>query len=884
MTFGKRLFSWLRATLRRSRMESNMDAELRFHIEACANDLIAQGVRREEAERQARFAFGGIEHTKEKCREAIGVEVLTAFFRDLRFGSRILGKNPGFSLVILGSLALGIAANTTVFSIVDGLFLRPWPVRAPERIVNVGTGRTKEPGFGASSYSDYLDIAQAAAFSDAVAYGLRGGYISGQSQGADVDVEVVSSNYFAALGVTPLMGRAFAPQPERRAEEGHSVIVSYRLWQGYFHGDPGLPGKSTLLDGQQFTVIGIAPRDFCGLRRGWSPGIWVTTDGWITMVPGEASLYTERDYRWLQIAARLRPGASIGEARAQLQTVTSRLALDSAATNRDIVFAVRLPSDQAGKEANLAIYLMAMVALVLLISCANVTSLLLTQTERRKREMAMRKALGAGRSRLICQLLSEGLLLSLTAGTGGVLLASLLMQVVPAILPWVAVTNLRLDSRVLMFTACISILMTLVFGIAPAVRAAQSSLTAVIKGDDSVSAHMRRRLPLRTWIAGGEITLSVVLLASSALLLRSLIYSQQIQPGFDTRKSVLMLSVAPPMLYGYSEGQAASLFTTLTERLESMPGVVRASYARRPPLTAMETGETRTVSIPGVSGLPEAERWKIRYNIVAPKFFATVGTRIQRGREFAPLDTPSQAPVVIVNEALARKFWPGQDPVGRSIQVGKRSCRIVGVVETGKYVSLHEPEQPYLFLPFTQVFSFESVMFIETAGDPAAFAPAILKATTAVDQHLPIVGAVTMRAYMRELLDEQRSIATLLGALSILGMLLATAGLYASVAYMVDRRTHEIGVRMAMGARQSDVLRLVLGQTMGLGAGGAIVGIAGAFAASHLISGFIHGIAPGDPLSYAGSALIVSAVALLASYLPARRATRVDPTIALRHE
>jgi len=884
MTLGQRLVSWFRLMLGRCRMESNMDAELRFHVEACENDLIARGVRREEAERQARLAFGGIERTKEQCRDAIGVEVLSAFFRDVRFGARILGKSPGFSVVILGSLALGIAANTTVFSIVDGLFLRPWPVKAPERIVNVGTSRTKEPSFGTSSYSDYRDIAQAAAFSDAVAYGLRGGYISGQGQGTDVDIEVVSSNYFAALGVTPLMGRAFAQQPERRADEGHSVIVSYQLWQGYFHGDPGLPGKTTLLDGKQFTVIGIGPRDFCGLRRGWSPGVWVTTDGWITMVPGEDSLYTERDYRWLHIAARLRAGLSIGEARAQLQTLASRLALDSAASNRDIVFAIRRPSDQAGKEANLAIYLMAMVALVLLISCANVASLLLTQTERRKHEIAMRKALGAGRPRLICQLLTEGLLLSFTAAVAGVLLASLLMQVVPSIIPTVAVINLRLDGRVLLFTACTSILMALCFGIAPAVRAAQSSLTSVIKGDDSVPGHVTRRLPLRTWIAGGEIALSVVLLASSVLLLRSLLYSQQIQPGFDTRKGVLMLSVAPPMLYGYSESQAASFFPTLTERLESMPGVVRASYARRPPLTAMETGETRSVSIPGVTGPPEAEHLKIRYNIVAPKFFATIGTRIQRGREFEPLDTPSQVPVVIVNEALARKLWPGQDPVGRSIQVGKKSCRIVGVVETGKYVSLHEPEQPYLFLPFTQVFSFESVMLIETAGDPAAFAPAILKATTAVDQHLPIVGAVTMRAYMRELLGEQRSIATLLGALSILGMLLATAGLYASVAYTVDRRTHEIGVRMAMGARQSDVLKLVLGQTMGLGTGGAIVGIAGAFAATRLISGLIHGIAPGDPLSYAISALMVSAVALLASYIPARRAMRVDPTIALRHE
>jgi len=810
---------------------------------------------------------------------------MVTLLQDLKYGLRMLAKNPGFTAVAVLSLALGIGANSTVFSIVDNLFLRPWPVKDPERLVVISTDWPKEPDFRMSSYPDYLDIRhEVSAFSDAVAYGDRGGFVSGEGQGQEVSVEVVSQNYFAALGVKALLGRTFSPQPDQAAAEGRGVVVSYALWQKYFGGNPSLPGKATLLDGKEFAVIGIAPQDFCGLHHGWAPDIWVTTEGWATMVPGEERTYAYRGSRWFDVAGRLRPNAQLSEARAQLQTLAKRLALASPATNQDVKFLAHPASEVAHEGMGVGIYLMVMVGLVLLISCANVANLLLAQTERRHREIAMRRALGAGRRRLVGQLLTEGLLLSVAGGVLGVLLASWLMSLVPALVPPLSEMNLRLDGRVLLFTTAISLLTALIFGLAPALRAAKCDLAAALKGEDPRWGQGAGRLPLRSLLVCGEIALSVVLLAGSALLLRSFLYSQRINTGFDPKKNVLMLSVAPPELYGYTEAQAAAIYPALAAHVESVPGVIRASYARRPPLTNSEGGETQAVVIPGVQPPPGTDHFKILYNTVAPKFFATVGARLEKGREFNEFDRPSTAPVVIINDAMARRFWPGQDPVGRSLQIDKKDYQIVGVVEAGRYVDLHETVQPYLFLPFTQVGSFECWLLVETAADPRALVSTILKETAAVDKHLPIVNAVTFREYMQEVLSEERAMAGLLASLSILGMFLAAVGLYAAVAYLVNRRTHELGVRMALGARRGDVLRLVLAQGLRLSGVGAAVGLAGAFAASRLMSRFIYGVTLTDPLSYVASILVAISVALAACYFPARRATKVDPMVALRYE
>ena len=740
--------------------------------------------------------------------------------------------------------------------------------------------------FPSTSYPDYLDIRnQVAAFSDMVAYGDRGCFLSreGQGQGLEANVEVVSQNYFAALGVKPLLGRGFSPQASQAAAEGRSVVVSYNLWQKYFGGDPSLPGKTTLLDGKEFTVIGVTPQKFSGLRRSF-PDIWLTKEGWETMVPGEERYDASRENRWFDVAGHLRRGARINEARAQLQTLAKRLALAYPSSNQGVNFTARPASEVAHEGMDVGLYLMAMVGLVLLISCANVANLLLAQTERRQREIAMRRALGAAPRRLVRQLLVEGLPLALASGALGCLLSAWLIKIVPALVPGLSESYLVLDGRVLLFTAAISLLAALVFGLVPGFWASRSDLVNIIKGDDPRFGRAVGRVPLRSLLVSGEIALSVVLLVGSALFLRSLWYSQGINPGFDPKKNVVMLSVAPPELYGYSSVQAAAIYPALAARVESVPGIIRASYARRPPLIDEEEGETQAVVIPGVQPPPGSDHFKIRYNIVGPEFFATVGARLKEGREFNDFDRPSTAPVVIINDAIARRFWPGQSAVGKALQINKKELQVVGVVEAGRYSHLHETVQPYLFLPFTQVFSGECTLLVETAGDPRGMIPAILKATTVVAKNLPIVNAMTIRESMQEAMAEERAMLELLGGLSILGMILAAVGLYAAVAYLVSRRTHELGIRMALGARRGDVLRLVFAQGLRLSGAGAAVGLAGAFAASRLMSRFIYGISATDPLSYVASILVAVGVALLACYFPARRATRVDPLLALRYE
>ncbi|MGC9994586.1 MAG: ABC transporter permease [Terriglobia bacterium] len=804
---------------------------------------------------------------------------------DLRYGLRMLAKNPGFAAVSVLSLALGIGANTTIFSIVDKELLNPWPVKDPGRLAMI-TMDAPKLDFNSASYPDYLDIRnQVAAFSDVVAYGDRGCFLSveGRGQGLEAIVEVVSQNYFDALGVRPILGRAFSLQASQAAAEGHSVVVSYNLWQKYFGGDPSLPGRTTLLDDKQFTVIGIAPQGFSGLRRA-SLDIWVTKEGWETMLPGEARSDAARDDRWFDVAGHLRRGTKIEEARAQLLTLAKRLASAYPSSNQGVNFITRPALELTPETAGAGLYFMIMVGLVLLISCANVANLLLAQTERRQREIAMRRAMGAGQRRLALQLLTEGLPLAVAGGALGTLLAAWLMKILPALVPGLSDTVLTLDGRVLLFTTAISLLSALVFGLVPSFWVSRSGLAPALKGDDPRLGRAMGRVPLRSLLVSGEIALSVVLLVASALLLRSLRYSQRINPGFDTNKNVVMLSVAPPQFYAYSDAQARAIYPELASRVGSLPGVIHASYARRPPLIDEEEGETLPVVIPGVQSPPGTEHFKIRYNIVGPKFFATVGARLKEGREFSDFDRPSTAPVVIINDAMARRFWPRQDPVGKALQIEKKNFQVVGVVEAGRYNRLHEVTQPYAFLPFTQAFSLECTLFVETAGDPREMLPAILKATTAVAKNLPIVNAVTFRESMREELAGERSVAELLGSLSILGMVLAAVGLYAAVAYLVNRRTRELGIRMALGARRGDVLKLVLWQGLRLSGAGAAVGLAGALAASRLMSGFIYGVAATDPLSYVASILAAMGVALAACYFPARRATKVDPLVALRYE
>ena len=810
---------------------------------------------------------------------------MSTFLQDLRYGLRMLAKNPGFTAVAVLSLALGLGANSTVFSIVDNLFIRPWPVKEPADLVTVSASVPKETQFEFFfSYPNYLDMRNALpAFSGVLAHGERGGYISGSGQGEETTVSVVSENYFAVLGVKPAVGRTFSPDASQSAAESRAVVISYGLWQRRYGGDPSLPGKPVLVDGKDFMVIGVAPREFQGLSK-WEPiDLWVTPGGWVTMT-GAVDDFQSRKDRWFEVMGRLQADASLEQARTQLQVLADRLDRAFPDSNHGVSFHAVRAVERMREGLGSGLLLMAMVGMVLLISCVNVANLLLAQTERQQREIAMRVAMGASRWHLVRLLLAESLVLALAGESVALLLASWLIRIVPALAPISPIqlgTDLQLDSRVLLFTTVLTLVTALIFGLAPGLRAGKLAVYSVLKGETAQGSRSSLDFPLRSVLVAGEVGLSVVLLVGSGLLLRTLMFSQRINPGFDTHKNVLMLSVAPPEMYGYDEKQTSAFVQSLLDQIQAVPGVIRASYARRPPLADYEFGETKKVGIPGVI---TEEDLSIRYNTVSPAFFPTIGTRFLKGRDFNQLDAPTALPVVIINETMARQFWPGDEPVGRSIQIDGKDRQIVGVVESGKYVSLRQAPEPYLFLPSTQVFTSERLLFVETANDTRALVQSIVKQAQTVDKRLPIVSAKTMSEYMRSALSQERSMASLLGGLSLLGVFLAAVGLYGVVAYLVSRRTHEIGIRIALGARPSHVLGMIVGQGIRLAVPGAAAGAVAGYVVAHLMSNFLFGVQLADPLTYVGSIIIAVAVALAASYAPARRATKVDPMVALRYE
>ena len=880
---------WVSRLLHRRKQDAQLDSELRFHVEQQAAENVAAGMNADEARRRALAQFGGLEYVKEETRGARGVHFLETLVQDIRFALRMLRKSPGFTAVVVLTLALGIGANTAIFSIVDAMFLRLWPVRDAAQLVIISTIPRPETGFDLSSYPDYLDIRnEAASLSGVAAYGGRGGFLSVKGRGQGVNIDVVSENYFSLLGVRPALGRFFFVQPEDPAANRQAVVLSYALWQQRYGADTSLPGNSIVVNGKDLTVLGVAPKEFLGLEKGSPTDLWVTPGGWVTMIPGAADEFTSRRDRWLELVARLKPNARVNQARVELETLAARLSSSYPVADKDIRLRVVPASEKERAGLASGLFLMAMVGLVLLIACANVANLLIARTERRQKEIALRQALGAGRKRLLRQLLTESLLLAALGGALGLFLAWWLLgvlRVVPQLSPIQLAGNLGLDYRAFLFTLALSVLTAVLFGLAPGLVSSRADLVPLLKSEEPrLTSLLPGRLSLRDALVAGEVGLSVVLLVGSGLLLRSLFFSEHINPGFDPNRNVLMLTMAPPVLYGYSEPQQAQFDLALVRAVEALPGVVGASYARRPPLIDSEEGETVAVALPSVPLSVKTQWPRVRYNMVSADFFRTIGAHILRGRGFDRFDTADSQRVVVINQMLARELWPNEEAVGQRLRVDAKNCEVAGVVENGKYAELHEAVQPYIFFPFSQMFSDETVFFVQTAGDPRSMVPSILGAARSVGGKLPVIDATTFADYASEWLGEERASVALLGGLSVLGMFLASVGLYAVVAYLVSRRTHEIGIRMALGARPADVLRLALGQGVRLAGCGVAIGLVAALAVSHLMVHRLYGIKPTDAPTYVAGAALAIIVAVAACWIPARRAMKIEPMEALRHE
>jgi predicted permease len=893
MTFWSRLRSWRRSMLDRSRLENDMDAELRFHMEAFAEDLVRSGMARQEAMRRARLEFGGIERTKEECRDARGANLLESLSQDLGYGLRMLRKNPASTAAVVLALALGIGLNTTVFSFVNALLLRPpTGVEAPDKLLQLWLHHRETSGIEGYLPLDYPDYVyyrdHNQSFTGMLAFdGDPEPVIWNRSgEGQVVLGQLASGNFFSLLGVHASLGRSFLPEDDQPRNPQPVVVLGHSFWQHRLGSDPQVVGKSLLLNGTSFTVIGVAPVGFAGLLVAIEPDFWapVTAAEKILHDPGRL---TNRNGYWLFAVGRLKPGVDSRRAGSEADLLAVLIEQEHPDTNKNLganLFpATLVPGPYRGYVSAFTGLLMAVFGLVLVMACVNAATLLLARATGRAREMAIRSALGAGRGRLIRQMLVESTLLSGLAGCLGLLLAywtsPLLLALKPASLP--ITLRVPLDWRVLLFTSLVSLSTGIVFGLTPALRSAKVQVAPILKDEvQSASYHKSR---LRSFLMIGEIAACMVLLVGAALCVRSLLNANSIDPGFDT-KHVAAATLDPGSL-GYPEAKVRGFYEQLSRQISALPGVSSASFVNHLPLgSAREQGAAieGTHSVAGQNGV------SIDVLRVAPGYFETMGIPLLRGRDFLPRESqaPSEASggVAIINDAMARKLWSSQDPVGRRISLGEDTglgLEIIGVVKTGKYRTLGEEPIPLVYLPRLPG---RRTLVVRTSGDPRFLLDTIRREIQAVDASIAATDLETIEQYMALPLFPSRTIGLLLGASGILALVLTSIGLFGVISYMVSQRTHEIGVRMALGASQHEVLKLAVGHGLTMASIGLALGLAATFGLTRFLSSLLYGIQPSDPATLLGVSVGLIFIASLACYLPARRALSVDPIVALRYE
>ncbi|HKQ79007.1 MAG TPA: ABC transporter permease [Blastocatellia bacterium] len=817
---------------------------------------------------------------------------MNTLLQDLLYSGRISWKRPGFTAVITLTLALGIGANTAIFSVVDRLLVRMLPVNEPERLVNL-SGRDEkgnhDTSFSYPIYKDYRD--QNGVFDGLLAYSENAMNLIEGGQPERIMGALVSGNYFDTLGVTPALGRAFLPEEDRTPGTHPVAVVSYGLWQRRFGADPRLVGRTITLNTSSFTVIGVAPAEFRGVRRGLSPDIYVplqmTAQAWPSRKPGDLD---NRNFSWLNLVGRLKPGVTVAQAQTSMSSLSSRI-LQLHLNTWPMITLEDGSQGETGEITDLRTplkLLMATVALVLLIACVNVANLLLARAASRSREMAVRLAVGASRYRLIRQLLTESLLLSLLGGLLGLLLAMWLTDVLAAYSPPTGgsgppLLDARLDWRVFAFATTLSLLTGLLFGLVPAWRSSKPNLTVALKEESAAAGSRRTRG--RGALVSAQIALSLVVLVCAGLCARSLFALQRIDAGFETAKVLVMgLNLS---LNGYKEEQGIQFYANLLERVSAAPGVEAASLARIVPLGG--GGMRMSVGIEGYTPIDD-KPINLDMNIVGPRYCATMKLPLIAGRDFTVNDNAGAAPVVIINEAAARTYWPNQNPLGKHLMVGSpgqdkpQPVEIIGVVGASRYRSLTEAYRPGMLFPAAQNYTSDLSLHLRSAGNPALLIESARRELRALDPQLPATSVRTLEEQRRNSLYSERVTALLLSAFGGLALLLAALGIYGVMSYAVTQRTREIGVRMALGARASDVLRLLLRLGVRLIVAGVALGLAGAFAATRLIRSFLYQVSATDPLTFVLAALLLASVALLACYIPARRATKVDPMIALRSE
>jgi predicted permease len=902
MTRLRRIVGGFNALFRSQRIEQELDEELHAYLDASIEEKMRAGMAREDAIRAARVEIGSLQAVKDHTRDAGWEAGLESLWRDVRYAGRTLRKSPAFSAVVVLTLALGIGANTAIFSVINAIMLRPLPVERPEDLISLTTlyPDNAEPVFSYAAYRSFA--AEAAHVADAIAASsVRRDAITIDGPPEPIDHKWVSGNYFTTLGVPAAVGRTLLPSDDRLPPGDRVGVISDAYWTRRFGRDRSVIGRSFRFKATAFTIVGVAPRGFRSDTGGEAPDIWIP----LTMQPGApAHLWRGHSTTWLGILARLRPGITLAQARAGLEPVYDRIrdevarGTDSSEFRKSVLESRLGVSEASGGSSRLRgplsaplLILMGIVGLVLVIACANVANLMLARAAARRRETAVCLAIGAARLRVVRQGLAEALLLAALGGIGGLLLAfwgsRVLVALVSGALP--LSIDVSPDVRVLAFTTLVSCATAVVFGLLPALRAARIDPLAALK----VSGGPGRGtvgMPLRRTLVVTQIAVSLVLLVVAGLFVRSLFKLKDIDMGFDPDR-VLLFLVTPPVDERPLPAEARrNLYRQLLARAETVPGVLRSSAS----FSGLFTRGTwrNVISVQGFVP-PSGVTPRTFANSITPGYFDVMRIAVVRGRGFTDDDHETAPKVTVVNQTFARQFFGGADPIGKRVGLcSSDPCgsppngmmEIVGVTEDAKYVDLREEKRPMLYVPFTQYDQNLRELEVRTAGAPVTVAASLHRELARVDSRLAIVGMVELRDQVDASLVAERLIAKLSSTFGLLALALAAVGLYGVVAYVTTQRTGEIGIRMALGADRHDVRRLVLRDTLTLVVVGVVIGIPAALTVGRLLESQLYDVTPNDPLALSAGLVTLSVAALLAGYLPARRAARVDPVVALRTE
>lgn len=871
----------------RETREQDLERELRSDLELEAAEQQNNGLSAGEARYAAQRALGNKTLVKEEVREMWGWISLERCWQDVRYALRVLRKNLGFSTAAVLSLSLGIGANTAIFSLVDGLWIRPMPIPTPGEIVRLFSvsNQNSEDTF---SYPEYLVLKdQTSGFQGVVARGGRGTQISNKDGTSELHtVNVVSDNFFRVLGIQPLAGRVFTPDDKDLLNHEPAAVLGNSFWKRRFGGDRSIVGHQMEFQrgGQRvlFTILGVLPETFRDINNGEDRDIWLPTQSWLRL-SGAADLQ-DRGFRWFRVLGRLRPEVSVLAANAQVELIARRLASEWPTTNRGrnarIVSDLSYRLELAGTKG---LVLLSAVLLLVLLSSVNVAYLLLARGARRAREFAVRLSLGARRGRIIRQLMTEniifgfaGLLTGLGLGMALIkLLPSLLVQA-PALQPEL---NFQLDGRVLAFSVLVSLATIFFFGLAPAWRTSKLSPVGALKERTASADFTGRRLQPRHWLSVSQISVSLVLLAGTGLMVRSFVNTRTLDYGIS-RKPLLDVWVWA------SGSQAPVLYREALDRIRELPPARKIAFASRAPLSLSEGGMSQLVTFPD---RPETARQpvEIKYNSISSNYLTVMGTRLLNGRAFDQTDQTNGPAVVLISETMAHRFWGQENPIGRVVHLNSasnRDCRIVGIVEDAPINEIGERREPYLYLPYWRNPTDNMTFVIETDGSPLSLAQPIRRKLISLSHDLDPFMITTQQQLVAYSSGPYQMTAELVSTLGTLGLLLTAVGLYGVISYSVTQRTREIGIRMALGADRGTILKFTLGELAVLGILGVVLGIPLALIAARFVSAMLFGVAPWDATAFFAAGVLLTLVLFVAGAIPARRAARIDPMVALRYE